>query len=423
MQKSTVENRLADFKNALGEAENAFARTRDELDSTLSEIRSLAAYISGLFAEKREAYRDEKPHIQSQIEDLLSQKRDLYKYKDALNRNLRDHKEKMNQARSAGKSLYRTLRSELSSLDENKRKIDGSQNSQFSRNLSGIKSTLQDNFSFVKRAIDEIDRVLDRDLIDREYHFEIVEPYFQDRGEHGLRLLEPPISDVYLSNDGRTAVPLEAYTVYDSLDSLSDSVFSMLEDGLFSAADGAQKIGDVAVEFACALLRSCGHSAVWKGGGPGQPDIMSLDAQGKLWISESKGTFRNAFLPNTGLERRLDSRGGDAPVRLMENSPAWLMRKVGSTLNSIELAIGSSADPIEKVELQQIRDAYLQAARNNFRSNLVSTQIVQVGVSSGSASLKPPYSAESGFFDRWVDQTAPEKIVQIDVVLEADHSG
>jgi len=416
MDKREIENQFGSFVANLDSSEEEVRDCKERLDGIRREIDSIKDQISELFAEKRAAEREEKPYYQERIEDLLYEKDALYELKAQVLEKLKDSKERLKDARQAGNRLSSSLNREIQAQQQNAQKLNSLSSNPFSSSLQNAKSAIESGFKFSREILNSIASRLSRSETSIDIHFEPIQNYYDKEGEDGLSFAEPSQSDVYLTGDGERAVPMDGHTVFDTLDTFEESVFDMLERGVFAAADGAQRVGDVAVEFSCALLKTAGHTAIMTLGGPGQPDILSLDQEGKLWVTESKGTAKETDLIQSGLERPVRSKSETGFGKLMENSPAWLIKKMDSTLSAINSAIDAAPSSDEQSQYKRMRDAYVRAARRNFRHTEFKSQVMQVGFSPSQSPLKPPYAQNSQVFDRWVEKTQPDKIVQIDIV-------
>lgn len=177
------------------------------------------------------------------------------------------------------------------------------------------------------------------------------------------------------------------------------------------------------------LLQARGHRVALSVGGPGLPDVISLDASGRLWISEVKGTTISGKLPASGLKRTLATGShANAPYTMFENAPEWLLRhtsgigRVEQVLGAIDKAIESTAEAGHKLQLRELRERYRDAARQGFSPLICDKQLVQVGFQNANDNLAPPSWFRSELLDEYIHEVEPAKIVQVEVVLGSAQS-
>ncbi len=228
----------------------------------------------------------------------------------------------------------------------------------------------------------------------------------------GLECVDRPNREFLPITGTDETVPYDSYVVADSLDT----------DGLSMEAIG--------VAYASALLGAEGRDAILSLGGPGRPDMLSLDRDRNLWITEIKATQQGGRgLHETGLLRSLTDAAG-VPLQLFENSAPWLRRSGVEVLRSIEAALTRAASTAEMETLAVLKDRYVEAVRAGFPSEAFKSEVVQVGLISPDADyLLPLTVANSGVIDRFVDDVRPDRIAQVNVVegaheaSVAEHAG
>ena len=223
---------------------------------------------------------------------------------------------------------------------------------------------------------------------------------------NGLVCIDPPNREFLPLAGQERSVLFDSYVVADSLD-VNDLT-----------------VETIGVVYATALLGAEGRGAIFSLGGPGRPDMLSLDAEQNLWITEIKATLQGGRgLHETGLLRTL-SDGDGGTNQLFENSSAWLQRSGIDVLRGIDGRIQRAVSPAEAEELSILRDRYAEAVRFGFASDRFKAEVIQVGlVTPDSDYLLPLTVANSRMMDRFIDDVRPERIVQVNVVEGAHESG
>jgi hypothetical protein len=172
----------------------------------------------------------------------------------------------------------------------------------------------------------------------------------------------------------------------------------------------------MAIEVAVSFLASQRHRAIVVLGGPGRPDVLSLDQSGKLRITEVKGTRSGTSLAQAGLLRTV-SEGSEDPlstIKLFENSPEWLRRNSADVLTNLKQMEMAATNASQRAHLQDLAHKWGKAIAKDFRLNdEYSTEIIQVGFSSSGEGL--PFLEPSTMLHAYCGEVQPERIVQIDL--------
>lgn len=431
------------------EASADLARISDAIDDVKAEIADLIEAKRDAADEDRQALREEIQYAIERKSDLIAEAREKRSEMAGIRANVRH-------LRSEANNLSSGLQAELKRLSKGAERIRSSSPASVSFGISGVWSAVESGHRFCIQMLQNLDAVFERGRANSSDDLVFVADGAVDGAagvlggiidvvaglvgkgvdataglvgvaidatteitdktvDTGLLLTEPPLREMYLTLDERRTVPFESYSVFDTLAIPGRSVV---------------EIGEAAVEYAAALLKGLGHASVTAIGGPGLPDILSLDRDRRLWVSEVKGTqsFRT---PASGLARVLasqDKGGNRIQERLMENSPAWLSRSSGSVnrvsqvLAAIDRAMVAENASSRREDLRALREAYREAAKSGFNPLVCERQLVQVGFHQSGDVLKPPSAIKSAAFDEWVKVVEPAKIVQIDVIPDAPNA-
>ena len=187
-----------------------------------------------------------------------------------------------------------------------------------------------------------------------------------------------------------------------------------------------QTAEELGMSVAAAMLAAEGRRAIVLLGGPSKPDIISLDARGNLWFTETKGSYKGTPLSQAGLLRMVHHelpdplRGGNDPLerkaKMWENSPEWLRRSGADVLRVLTEIELKTEDPTIKAGVRELTLRYADAVAAGFEQTGLLTEIFQVGTSTNGESL--PYLEPSATLQSYCAEVEPERITQVEVLSE-----
>lgn len=169
-----------------------------------------------------------------------------------------------------------------------------------------------------------------------------------------------------------------------------------------------------AVNVAVSKLIAEGRQAIVILGGPGKPDIISVDANNKLCFTEVKGSYSGRHLANSGLLRTVKDETEDpllGETKVWENSPEWLRRSGVDVLRNLKDMQDKNDDPNTKSQLQELYLLYSDAVANGFEKDNHLTEIYQVGNLDDGDEL--PYLEANATLHAYCAEVEPESITQI----------
>jgi len=415
MNRSEIQGRVAGVCEGWAANASRLESVRARVSDLAVAIRDAKAHVSSLFADKRAAPRHEKASYQSSIEMALDAKAalldDLRSSKQEL-AGCQSERTALNQSR---RSIDSEVRRELARLTGGLRRLTGEVPGWAGNEAVALHQSVSSGRSFCEEQLRALSATFgsgesatdEVEFVSEPPHWAVLGP--TPDAESPLHLFGPPVREAYATVDGSRTVPYESYSLFDTL-----SV-----DGL--------SVEEKSLMYAEAFLQSRGHRAVMSIGGPGLPDIISLDRDGRLWISEIKGTDVSRLLPATGLERTLSGEGQESQT-LFENSSAWLLRqtaafnRVDQVLTAANRAYEGENDAGKKEEFRLLRESYRAAAREGFNALSCDKQLVQVGFQGDGDNLRPPSAMRSQVLDRYIGDVEPAMIVQVEVVSGAAES-
>ncbi len=376
--------------------------TRGSIEVFYEELNSARANVAELIREKRTASKAEKRMLREEIASARERAEEARRAISSAKQELREIQARQRETSSSARALSNVLRGDVASIAQVSARFGGAAFQQTLQPLQAMVTDAQAAISFEKFQLDRLSAVTHSDQRP-ELTFEYLDANWYELKAGGreerLQLAEPVHLDAYLTRDEATVVSSEALTVYDTL----------TKPGMSTE--------ERSIAYADALLKEKGHAGVLAIGGPGLLDMTSL-LDGKLWVTEVKGTQGATGLERSGLLR--EYRDGS---KAWENSHQWLMRELAigksgviATIEAIDKAIaGSQTDPVRASELEAMRHAYVEAARTGFSPLNCEKQVVQVGFQEQGDVLRPPEAIESSRLDGFIQETE-SKIVQINVI-------
>jgi hypothetical protein len=385
-----------------------------------SDLDAMKGDIAALVEDKRAAPKRERQYYRELIQSAKDRKSDLIAELRDEKRHLAERRAIKNAVQEQGRSLANQIESESGKLSKEFQRLKSEGPAWATAGMSELRRTLGLGLQFCEQQLRSLEDAFGWTGMNRgNDDVEIVPdpPFWSVLGptpshKSPLHLVEPPRAEPYLTEDGTTAVQTETYTVFDTVDVADQS--------------GEMK----GVIHARALLESQGRTLVLEIGGKGLADVLSLDPQNRLWITEVKATEKSSNLAEVGLMRDLvkdaglDPRIDRAYERVLELSPQWLTRTDAGTLmdrptrvlHAISKAIDTERDPARKEALRLVSGAYREAARNGFNPLYCHKELIQVGLQSDGDYLMPIQMMRSKMLDSFVKEVQPERIVQINVL-------
>jgi hypothetical protein len=398
-----------------------------KIDSLSSLIESAKSEIQSLIEERRATPRRERQYFRDLIQGAKDQKNTLTSEMRSERRSLSELRAQQQQTNRDARQLRSELGGESRRLTSEFQRLSGESPEWATAGLTQLRHTLAGGIEFCAQQLRSLEEVFGwQGIGNNSDEIEIVPdpPFWSILGPtpssvNPLHLVEPPRVEPYLTEDGMTTVPTETYTVFDTIDVTGQSIEMK------------------AVIHARALLESQGRTLVLEIGGKGLADILSLDQENRLWISEIKGTERAASLSQVGLLRDLRTGGnisasGSDPgyEKVLELSPSWLARtdsgslvdRPSRVLKAISSAIITEQDPARKEALRVVSSSYKEAARHGFNPLVCHKELIQVGLQSQGDALRPMQMMQSKTMDTFCKEVEPDRIVQMNVLVGSRES-
>lgn len=430
------------------DASRELAEATADMERLRSEIADCTATIEGLYSDRRSVRREERYRYTEQI----SEEKDC---RQALREELNTQRERRRQATSRIRSVRLEAQSSKTFLAGEVRRLGSaaaalptSSKSRFGSQLDALRHQATASVEACRQLIafltsfDEVSiasmspaTFMDLDDDGSDHELENASQLIGDEAavhddaaslagsppgvETRIEFLAEPTAWLVESSNGLECVdrPNREFLPITGTDQtvLYDSY--VVTDSLDTRGLTMEAIG---VAYASALLGAEARGAILSLGGPGRPDMLSLDADQTLWITEIKATERGGLgLHETGLLRSLAAPDG-GEQRLFENSTPWLQRSGVEVLRSIEAALMRGGGTAEMEALAILRDRYAEAVRSGFSSEAFRSEVVQVGLIAPDADyLLPLTVSRSGIMDRFVDEVRPDRIAQVNVVKGA----
>ncbi|MBN1656504.1 MAG: hypothetical protein JXA30_22225 [Deltaproteobacteria bacterium] len=419
MDKNEIQIAIERITSTWREEQLHLKRLQEELEE-LTDLINEAENDIGLLEEAVEAdSQEDNWDLEDNIEELYQRRDELIGYVEEKKSKITEINETLNKLRDEASRLEDRLQVESRKFVNGTKRIRRAGRVGVSYGSERIHRELVSGYQFCQDMLKKLCEVFGpcdayRETGELEY---IPEP---SSGEsvpsvvdkpNGLRMIGSQLSEVYATQDASRSLRCHEYTVCDTIDS----------PGPEASKDA---IGRAAVEYATALLNELGHVGVLAIGNV-LPDVMSVDNNKKLTISEIKGTATPTNLASSGLKRKVKADveiGMERKTTLMENSPAWLLYKSNDldrpmrTLKAIDDEIVKENNASRKEELRTLRESYREAVRCGFNPLVCDRQLVQVGFLSEGASLRPPTDFRSKAFDEYIRAAEPSRIIQINVV-------
>lgn len=425
MNQNELRSQVAAVCKQWSDIAQELSAVSDELSALSSDIESASDEIAGLYGEKRDAPRQEKQYYRELIDQAKSRKSELKDRIRSKKSELSSLRQQRVNALREGSKLRSSLANEIANLTR--------QHSHIGRNtlpswavhsIAGMRNTiasgqrfcneqlrlLSDSFETKNKLIAD-----DLEITDEEpSYWSILGP---TPSQDPLHLVEPPTQERYVTQDNSTSVSTETYTVFDTLGIVGQTI---------------EKMGVMHTE---ALLRSQGRTLVIEIGGKGMPDMLSLDQDNRLWITEIKATQNSNDIYQSGLLRTLkkeDAHGnlGREKARVLELSAEWLgwkdrnvlMARPSLVLRAISAAINKEGDPARKESLRLLSSQFREAARQGFHPQVCRKELVQVGMQADSNTLKPLQVMQSKLIDDFCKEVQPDRIVQVNILQGSANS-
>lgn len=147
-------------------------------------------------------------------------------------------------------------------------------------------------------------------------------------------------------------------------------------------------------------------------GGPGAPDILSIDKLGRLISTEVKGSFSGTPLDRAGLLRNVRSADPLTGEKMYENSPEWHRRNAARVLSNLNRAAATATGGTQ-AQIREVASHYAKAMDLGFESNSITSEVFQVGERKELPMIEPSAMTQSFLADTYTD-----RVIQIDVVSD-----
>lgn len=208
------------------------------------------------------------------------------------------------------------------------------------------------------------------------------------------------------------------YEVGDKIGAIPYRVYTINREGWGDGDRTAERLGE---DVSASMLAAEGRRAIVLLGGPGKPDILSLDANGMVWMTEVKGSFRGTSLSRSGLLRSVNSDITDplaAPsdplggkLKVWENSPEWLRRSGADVLRNLMAMESKAEDPAVRAGIRELAQRYAEAVSAGFEQSNHATEIFQIGSLPDGDSL--PYLEPNPTLHAYCAEVEPARITQV----------
>lgn len=415
-----------DIQALIDEKEGEIARSQAHLDSLEDELLGVRGYISTLEGELKvltsEAV-DEKAHVQSLIARSHSNQSEILG-PEWVSPGTANIATAFNEAIGFAYSQLARLESALNANQSDKEPFELPLPQNFIPSADGLLlSDMQDQPS-----------------ISAESPYDSFEPMLP--GSLGASSFSP-IASIQEYEEGSASVLCYANGVFSAFDTPKVGQISVVLDTTYDYEVGA-KTGSVpykvyaipacdwtndkgsaerfGVEVTAAMLAAEGRRAIVSLGGPGKPDLISLDAMGRIWMTEVKGSFKGRPLYKSGLlrdvrelselyEDRPDPLGGRE--RVWENSPDWLRRSGPDVLRVLKQIEAATEDSKIKADVKELTLRYAEAVSAGFDKNSHTTEIFQVA--SLADDQGAPYLDPNPTVHAYCAEVEPARITQVDV--------
>lgn len=211
----------------------------------------------------------------------------------------------------------------------------------------------------------------------------------------------------------RTLETTYDYEVGDKSGSVPYYVYKIPKESWNKEAYTAENFG---INVTISMLKAEGRQAIVILGGPGKPDIISINSNNKLCFTEVKGSYSGRSLANSGLLRTVkDETETKDPLlgetKVWENSPEWLRRNGEKVLRNLKDIQDKNDDEETKSQLQELYLLCADAVANGFENVDYLTEIFQVGNLDDGEEL--PYLEANATLHAYCAEVEPESITQI----------
>jgi hypothetical protein len=394
----------------LSSAETAIDHARDSIGALNASVDAVRDEIESLRLDMRSSPRRERQGYRELIRDARSRKAEIIAERKTMQRQLNvDQRRRTNLLKHVS-SLRSFFSRHRKALESNSSRLSGSMPA-WVAGVDDLGAALLHGRTFCDEQLARLGSItqeaseLPPTMVDGEIKY-VPEPAFVSyqaslADGNVLKFVDPVTESSRLSMEGTVSTPIIGYSVADTIDM----------SGL-----NAEEIG---IRYATALLEATGRETVVALGGPYMWDVMSLDGEGKLWISELKGTEKFGSLAGSGLLRKLqvkDNEGQPYTVEFFENSREYLQIKAPHVEKHLDDLIQSEKDINRRDSLLELRTKLADAIDQGFMPTTYNTEVIQVSRSSGSDTIEPVDVIESGRIDNYISAVQPNRIVQIDVI-------
>jgi hypothetical protein len=395
----------------LASAEAAVDHAQDSIEALNVSMHAVRDEIESLRLDMRSFPRRERQGYRELIRDARNRKAEIITERKATQRQLNADQRRRTDLLKHVSSLRGFFSRHRKSLESNSSRLSGGMPA-WVAGVDGIESALLHGRAFCDEQLARLGSIMQEasgfsptTTVDAEIEY-VPEPAFvgyQASLANGnvLKFVDPVTESSRLPIESAVSTPIIGYSVADTIDM----------SGL-----SPEEIG---ISYATALLEATGRETVIALGGPYMWDVMSLDREGKLWISELKGTEKFGPLASSGLLRKLqvkDNEGQPYMVEFYENSREYLQIKAPHVEKRLDHLIQSEKDINRRDSLLELRAKLADAIDQGFMPTTYNTEVIQVSRSSGSETIEPVDVIESGRIDDYISAVQPSRIVQIDVI-------